>query len=409
MTRPLSDSVPLRDTSVWPGYDQINIIPRIYGQADVAPIRYTEAGTLYVLADHPVAGVDAVTLDGKPIDYQWRNGSDLTGHAVAFLELASAPDSTAALVATVRGLSSNPADILTDLDSRASAPDFLVHCSNQGLALGGSLSERMTIRAAMDFVLHQVGAVGSMGLPGFAVPFPPSADGPIHAAIPALGLADWSAECGLDALITRLSVAFDVDAQGKARQSLVLDAPDASRRHGERTGELTLPWVRDARQALATATAFLQWRARPLWTVQGSLGLRYRSLQPGGWISLAHPRLPHNGLYVLTDLDPGYGKGSVSFTAQAPAGGVPSVSLVRQSAAFAPIRTDYTIQSGGNVVTLTVTDPSGKKLPGARVWIDGKGPITADAAAQVRFRAVPGRHALRIQADGAEINTEITL
>ena len=409
MTRPLSDPVPLRDTSVWPGYDAITILPRIYGRADVTPIRYSESGTLYVLADHPIAGVDAVTLDGKPADYRWRNGADLTGHPVAFLELARAPDTSAQRVATVRGLSGNPADILADLDTRAVAPDFAIHCRNAGLMLGGVLQERITIRSALEFVLHQVGAVGSMGLPGFAVPFPPAENGPIQVDLQALDFADWAAECGLESLTTRLSVTFDVDAQGKAQQSLVLEAPDAIRRHGERTGELALPWVREARQALATATAFLQWRTRPLWTVQGSLGLKYRSLHPGGWITLTHPRLPQSGLYVLTDLDPGYGKGSVSFTAQAPAGPLSAVRLVRQSAAFAPIRTDYTIQPGANVVTLTVTDPGGKKLPGARVWIDGKGPITADSAAQVRFRAAPGRHTLRIQADGVEINTEITL
>lgn len=407
--RPLSDPIPLRDTSAWPGYDAITILPRIYGRAEVTPIRYSEAGTLSIVADHPIAGIDAVTLDGQPIDYRWRNGADLTGHAVAFLELASAPDSSAALVASVRGLSGNPADILADLDPRATAPDFAIYCRNQGLMLGGALQERMTVRAALDFVLNQVGAVGSMGLPGFALPFPPPDDGPIQADIQALDLTDGSAECGLESLITRLSVAFEADASGKARQSLVLEAPDATRRHGERSGELALPWVRDARQALATATAYLHWRARPLWTVQGALGLCYRTLQPGGWIRLSHPRLPQSGLYVLTDLDPGYGKGAVSFTAQRPAGAVPNVRLIRQSAAFAPIRTDYVIQPGGNVVTLTITDPSGEKLPGSRVWIDGKGPITADRAAQVRFRATPGRHALRIQAEGVEINTEITL
>lgn len=407
----LADPLPLRDTSAWPGYDAITILPRVYGRARVKPLRYDESGTLYVLADHALSGVDAVTVDDQPVSgFRWRNGADVTGHAVALLELASAPDTSANLVAEVRGLSGNPADIIADLYPRAQAPDFAVHCCNAGLELGGAITERMTVRAALDFVLNQVGAVWSAGLPGFAKPFPPSADDPIHAVLGPLDLSNWSAECGLERLITRLSVTFDEDgAEKKARQSLVLEAPESIRAHGLREGTLALPWVRTARQALATATTWLHWRARPVWTLQADIGVTHRGLPPGGWISLSHPRLPQSGEYVITDLDPGYGQGAVSITAQAPAGPVPAVTLTRQSAAFAPIRTDYIIQPGAQIVTLTVTDPQGKKLPGSRVWVDGKGPITADAAAQVRFRANPGRHVLRIQADGVEINTEISL
>lgn len=408
----LADPLPLRDTSVWPGYDAITIIPRVYGRARVKPLRYDESGTLYVLADHAVAGVDAVTVDDKPVSgYRWRNGADWDGHAVAFLELASAPDTAANLVAEVRGLSGNPADIIADLYPRAEVRDFAIRCRNSGLELGGTITERLTVRAAIDFVLNQVGAAWSVGMPGFARSFPPPSDDPIHATLGPLDLSSWSAECGLNSLVTRLSVAFDEDgAEKKARQSLVLDAPESIRVHGLREGTLALPWVRTARQALATATAGLQWHSRPVWTFQGETGVLYRHLQPGGWITLAHPRLPQSGEYVLTDLDPGYGNGTVTITAQAPAGPAPAITLTRQSAAFEPIRTDYVIQPGAQIVTLTVTEPGGKKkLPGARVWIDGKGPVTADGAAQVRFRASPGRHALRIQADGVEINTEITL
>lgn len=409
--RALADWLPLRDTSAWPGYDQITIIPRVYGRARVAPIRYNEPGTVFVVADHPIAGVDSVFLNGDPIDFRWRNGADMTGHAVAFLEIAKAPDSSAKLVAEVRGLSGNPADILADLYSRSDLQDFGVYCRNQHLLLSGVLDNKMTLRAALDFVLHQVGAVWSAGLPGFARPFPPPDDGPIWASLGPLALAGWSCECTLAGLISRLKVLFDWDAtESKARQSLVLEAPGAIREHGEREGELALPWVRDARQALATAMAYLQWRARPLWILQLTTGLQYRGIEPGGWISVAHPRLPLSGLYVVTDLDPGYGKGSVSITAQAPAGMPPPVVLVRQSMAFAPIRTDFAINVGADTVVLTITDEKGQKLPGAKVWIDGQGPQTADSEAKIRFAARPGRHVLRIEADGrAAITTEIAL
>ena len=336
MSAVLSDLVPLRDTSRWPGYDQIQIIPRVYGRARISPLRYNEAGTLFVLADHALAGVDAVTLDGISLPgWRWRNGTDLTGHGVAFLQLAAPPPSGAVLAAEVRGLDGNPAAIINDLYPRSDLQYFEVWCRNAGLELGGALAEPMTLRAALQFVVQQAGAAWSTGMAGFAVPFPPPTTGPLVATLGPLDLADWSASCELTTLVTRLTVPFDWDyAAGKARQSVILEAAAAMLTHGERPSELALPWVREARQAAAIATAWLQWRARPLWTVRGSIGVQYRPLQPGGWISLNHPRLPVSGEYVIMDVDPGYGRGSVVLTAQAPAGMTPDVTLLQLGEAF---------------------------------------------------------------------------
>jgi hypothetical protein len=411
MTRPLSDLVPLRDTSAWQGYDEIAIIPRVYGRARIKPLRYNEAGTLYVVADHVIASVDAVAIDGEAIAYRWRNGADTAGHAVAFLELAEAPDSSASIAAEVRGLSGNPADILQDIYPRADLQDFAVYCRNAALELGGALAERMTLRAAIDFVTRQVGAAWSAGLPGFAAPFPPDSDGPIWASLCRLDIVDWSAECALDAIVTRLTVPFDYDyAAGKARQSVVLEAPAALREHGARESEFALPWVRSARQAIATATSWLQWRARPLWKLRLSVGVDFRGIQPGGWIVVDHPRLPQVGAYAVTDIDPAYGRGSVTIVAETPAGLKPAVQTTLKSSAFDPITTEYSLDAGGDTVAVTITDETGQPLPGAKVWVDGQGPITADASAKVRFKATPGRHVLRIEADGrSAVNTEITL
>lgn len=411
MTRPLSDLVPLRDTAAWPGYDAIAIIPLVYGRARIKPLRYNESGTLYVVADHAIAGVDAVTIDGAAVDFRWRNGADTAGHAVAFIELAEAPDSNADLAAEIRGLPGNPADIIASLYPRADLQDFAIHCRNYGLELGGALAEKITLRAAIDFVLNQVGAVWSAGLPGFATPFPPDSDGPIWASFGKLDITDWSAECALNAIVTRVVVPFDWDyAAGKARQSVVLEAPAAVREHGTREAEFSLPWVHSARQAVATATVWLQWRARPLWVLRFLCGVQYRDVQPGGWIMVNSPRLPLVGAYVVTDIDPGYGRGGVTITTEAPAGLTPAIVTVQSSSAFDPISTEYSLEAGGDTVAVTITDEAGQPLPGAKVWIDGKGPITADASAKVRFKATPGRHVLRIEADGrSAVSTEITL
>lgn len=333
--RPLSDGVPLRDTSVWAGYASLAILPRIYGRARVAPIAYNATGTLYVLADHALMGVDAVTLDGASLPgWTWRNGADSTGHGVAFLQLAAAPKGV--LAAEVRGLSGNPADILHDLYPRDDLRELAVACANAGLELGGALCERMTLRGAVQFVVSQFGGAWSAGMPGFATFFPPPEDGPIGATFGRLEMADASAECQLADLITRLTVPFDWDyAAHKARQSLRLST-DGLARFGERPAELALPWVKTSREALAIATRTLQWRGRPLWTLTWSAGVQYRGLQPGGWIEIAADAgLPVSGLAVVTDVDPGYGSGSVRVTAQAPAGPVPRITAEQVGAAFA--------------------------------------------------------------------------
>lgn len=412
MTRPLSDPLPLRDTSAWPGYVTVEVIPWVFGRATVKPLRYNAAGTRFVLADHALADVYGVTVNGEDAGgWAWSNGADAPGHAVAFLDFATAPDSSDEIVADVQGLSGNPADIISTLYPPAAVQDFAIHCRNAGLELGGVLAEQQTIRAAIQSVCEQVGAVWSAGLSGFAMPFPPSADDPLYAELGALDLQDWTAECSLADVVTKLSVPFDYGyGTGKSRQSLTLTAPAALALHGERTATLALPWVKTARQALATATALLQWRARPLWMLKCSVGVQFRAIQPGGWITLTHPRLPKSGQYVVTDLDPGYGQGKVTITAQAPAGLTPAVQITQQSTAFDDITTVYTLSAGGDTVTLTITDADGKLLLGAQVWMDGKGPVTTDAAAQVRFAATPGRHVLHIEADGqSAIDTEITL
>lgn len=330
--RPLADPLDLRDTSVWPGYDQIAIIPRVYGRTRVSGLRYAAHGKTYVLADHALAGVDAV-YDGGVAIAGWRhdNGADLTGHAVAFLQLSAVPKG--AISADVRGLSGNPAAVLADLYPRAAAPDLAVRCLNAGIELGGALLERTTLRGALQFVVDQFGGAWSAGMAGFATFFPPPDDGPLQATFGRLDVADASAECQLDALITRLTVPFDWDyAANKARQSLALTT-DTSTRFGERPAQLALPWVKTAREALEIATRYLQWRGRPLWAMTWTAGVQYRELQPGGWITI-DIGLPIVGMAVVTDIDPGYGSGTVKISAQAPAGLAPRVTVVRAGAAF---------------------------------------------------------------------------
>ncbi len=407
----LSDPVPLLDTSAWPGYENIEILPRIYGAAWVRPIAADESGRSFVIAGHAAEVVESVTLDGKPTAFQWRNGLDPAGRPAAFVDLARRAPSGAKLAARVRGLSGDPAAIVGDLYPVPDLRDFAAWCRNEGLELSGALVEKTTVRAAVAEVLRQVGATWSAGLTGFARPFPPPADDPIHAEFGPRDIGrDWSAECGLDAVVSRLQVPFDFDAStGKFRQTLVLAAPGGIEAFGAREGEFSLPWVRTSRQAIAVATRHLKWRARPVWTLQFSTGPTFRGIQPGGLIIVRHPRLPAAGEFVVTDIDPGIGSGTAKVTAQTAAGLEPAVEVAGLGRAFERSESGLRVTYADGVATLVISDPDGAPIRDAVVTL-GDQKSKTDRSGTARLKIARGTYPVSVEADGfAPMTMEITL
>ena len=400
MIAPLSDPLPLRLTTVWPDYDTEAVIPWIFGRARVTPLRYDVSGRRFVLADHALAGVDSVTLDDAPIaGWSFSNGADSTGHACAFLDLAE-PPGTKKLAAEVRGLPGNPADILAALGVRDDLQEFRLSMNQAGLTPGGALTQAMTRRAGIQFVIDQVGGCWSAGMWGYAALFPPTASDPTWATFGPLDRGELRAECALTDLVTRLVIPFDGDAStGKNQQTVTLLSASAAD-SGERSFTLTLPWVKTARDAAAIGQRWLQWRARPLWTLTFSAGPEARAIPPGGWIVLTGADSPVQGRAVVLDIDPGIGSGTVQITAQAPAGAAPVITIVGTGQVLPALATTYQVQQGADTLTLTLTDADGALLPFAQVWLDGVGPQTADGSAQITLTATPGRHTLRVEADG---------
>ncbi len=329
----LIDPLPVRSTTVWPGYEADAIIPRVYGRARVPARRYAEHGKTWVVADHALEGVDAVYDEGEPIA-GWRhdNGADSTGHAVALIRLEKAPKG--AISADVRGLPGAPDRILTDLYPGPDLTDLRVWAAQEGLVLGGAFLQAQTLRTALAFVVSQWAGGWSAGMPGLAGPFPPDADAPSYAASGPLDRGGLQTECSLDALVTRLVVRFDWNYASDAAQQTLTIAADSDSRWGVREAALDLPWVKESRQALAIATRWLQWRARPLWTLKWNAGVDYRDLPPGVWIDLTGTDTPMTGRVVVMDLDPGYGRGEVQITAQAPVGLLPVVRLIQTATEF---------------------------------------------------------------------------
>lgn len=408
MIAPLSDPLPLRLTTVWPDYETEAVIPWIFGRARVTPLRYDVSGRRYVLADHALAGVDGVTLDDAPIaGWSFANGADSTGHACAFLEL-SEPPGTKKLAAAVRGLSGNPADILAALGVRDDLQEFRLSMNQAGLTLGGALTQAMTRRAAIQFVINQIGGCWSAGMPGYAALFPPAVTDPTWAAFGPLDRGEVSFECALAEVVTRLVIPFDEDASsGKNQQTVTLLAASAAD-YGERSFTLPLPWVKTARDAAAVGQRWLEWRARPLWTLTFSAGPEARTIPPGGWIGLTGADSPVQGRSVVMDIDPGIGSGVVNITAQAPAGAAPVITVAGTGQVLPALVTAYQLQQGADTLTLTLTDADGGVLPFAQVWLDGVGPQTADGSATITLSATPGRHTLRVEASGqSPFTTEI--
>lgn len=408
MIAPLSDPLPLRATTVWPDYETEAVIPWVFGRARVTPLRYDVSGRRYVLADHALAGVDGVTLDDLQIaGWGFNNGADSTGHACAFLELAE-PPGTKKLAATVRGLSGNPADILAALGVRDDLQEFRLAMNQAGLTLGGALTQTMTRRAAIQFVIDQIGGCWSAGMPGYAALFPPSAADPTWATFGALDRGDVSFECALGDVVTRLVIPFDFDdSAGKNQQTVTLLAASASD-YGERSFTLILPWVKTAREAAAVGQRWLEWRARPLWMLTFSAGPDARTIPPGGWIVLSGADSPIQGRAVVMDIDPGIGSGVVKIAAQAPAGAMPVITIAGTGQVLPALVTAYQLQQGVDTLTLTLTDAAGSLLPFAQVWIDDVGPQTADGSATLTLSAPPGRHTLRVEAPGKNpFTTEI--
>ncbi len=321
---PLSDPLPLRTSAVW-GDAGRAILPWVFGRTTVAGVRYQPR--VYLLADHALAGVDAVSVAGKPVaGWQWRNGSDNTGHAAAWLELAEDPG-TNPVAAQVRGLSGDPADILAALGVSVDLQELRTLLRQTGIVLGGALTSALTRRAAMQFVVEQFGGGWSAGMPGFATLFPPPDTDPTWASFGPLDRSGLTAECALSDVVTRLTIPYAWNyASNVAGQTLTLSATSAAT-YGVRTGERALPWVQTARDAAIIGQRWLEWNARPLWTLKFQAGPEAREIPPGGWIELTGSDSPVHGRAVVLDIDPGLGSGVVQITAQAPAGTVPAVGV----------------------------------------------------------------------------------
>ena len=410
---PFSAAVPLRTTAVWGGYAQARVIPHRYGATAGELLRYDVTGLTWVWADHASAGIDRVTVGGRPASaWSWRNGTDSTGSPVTFVTFNDTVSDSDAPMAEGRGkrhamtgeLLENPADVLADLLTglagralgAARLEVFRAECLARGLLIGGSLDSAAPLREVLRAVCDSVGAIFVPECPRLARLWPGGEPGPARYTVPATVAPE--AQASLSDLVTDITLRFDV-AGGQPRQTLRMVAPDAVVRYGTRAVTVDVPWISSARVAFDVAQRRLQQYARPQWHL--SLADLRAELVPGDDIAVAWPLPASPAVTVpVLSVERSMDTARTSVDVLLPVGDTPAVQLREQAALFAPIPIAISATTVGSdrIITLRAQE-DGTPLAGAAVTIDGTLTRTSDAAGRVVFPAAvltPGQHRLDI-------------
>ena len=423
MAAPLlySDNLPLRRVEELPQYRAEaagRALPWVFGRATVSPVPLDIAGAEWLVADHPIAAIDRVTVKGSPTQgYQLLQRLDETGHPIAVLRLAQAAGADPVTVSVVGRRHPNtgavldtPAAIVRELlrlCGHAEPRDAWagLDASYGHTALGLVIAEEMPLRQAVAAVVEPLGA---MWRPGWAARRGP---GVPAATLDAAVVENITARAEKSALFTTARVTYAYDwAAGAARASMNLTATQAVAQWGELPLQIDLPAVRTARDALAIGSARLADAARTRWVFEADADARVGDLREGMTVQLAHPHAPA-GLAVLTSVSLDREQGRYNLTGELFASGAPRIELVRRGAALTPTPTDTApITYRDGVATFTVLDEFGQPMAGAAVTLDGLLTANTDARGQVQFRTPRGPHTLTVRMPGyADFTLEVVV
>lgn len=423
MAAPLlySDALPLRRASDLPRYRADaagRYLPWVFGRATLAPVPLDLTGTEWLVADHPIAGVDRVTVAGKATaGWQLVQRLDDTGRPVAVLRLAQ-PTTADAVAVSVAGrrhpetgaLLATPAAIVRELlrlcghvEPRDAWAGLDEHYGQT--ALGIVFGDAQPLRQAIAAVVEPLHAIWRPGWAARRAPGLPVAT---------LGrdvVESITAKAEAQAIATTARVTYAHDwAANAARGSMLLAAPAAVDRWGSLPLDLSLPAVRQARDALAIATLALADAARARWTVTAEVRQSVGDLREGQTVRLAHPHAPQ-ALAVLTSVALNRESSTYSLTAEAFATAAPRVELQRRGTAMDVAAADApSVSYRDGVATFTVLDEQGLPMAGAFVTLDGLYTANTDASGRVQFRTSRGAHTLTVRMPGyADFTMEVVV
>lgn len=414
-TRRYTDKVPLRTTADLGGYTELKPLPVVYGSVTIQPLRYDGSGHLWLLADHPISGVDRVELQGREIsDWILQQAADDSGSPVAVLETKEQIAEPSDLRATVRGkmhpdtgeTMTRPDLVLWDFlanvcEMPVTAADLdQLRSDASDLAIGGVIDDNSaTIQTVVDQITSNAGLAWSPAHPGIAKKWPatPVAPNDPRQSLTVKNAPTLYARASLSSLATVVEVAYGYEpASGDHRRTVRLVASERVGRHGRIEAKIKAGWLHDHAAAIAYGTRWLEYYSRPIWTVTAS---RYRGdFSPGETVSIDHPFSPPT-VATITAMD--RTETADRLTLEAPDGAIPTIAIeslssgVAVDAMAAPL---YEIQD--DTAQILITSPEGVPLPGARVTINDSVIKTADAAGWIIIPADPGEHSLLIQSPG---------
>lgn len=407
----LTDALPLRRVTDLPRYRADaagQYLPWVFGRATLTPVPLDLTGQEWLVADHPVVGIERVTVAGKATSgWALQHRLDDTGHAISVVRLAQ-PTVTDPVTVTVAGrrhpttgaLLAKPGEIVREL-MRLCGHSIAVG-EWQGLdehygqvTLGLVLGTPQTLRASLASVIEPLHAVWS---PGWAAPRQP---GTPVLTLDLSNTQNVTAHTDNTTLATVASVTYGYDwSAGAARGALRLAAPDALARWGELVLAVELPGVRLARDALSIASAHLADSARAAWSVQADVDNRVGALRAGQTVALAHPHAPA-GLALVTTVAHDRQTAKMQITAVLYVESAPRVEMQRRTTAIdAAVAADPTVTYRDGVATFTVMDDLGEPLAGASVTLDDLYTANTDATGKVQFKTERGKHTLTVSTPG---------
>lgn len=406
----LTAPLPLRTTAGWEEYTETLALPVVYGRVTLSPMRYDASGHLWLIADHPIGGVDRVGIAGvESAAWALQNGTDHNGEPVAVLETQAQIENAVDLAVTVRGalhpqtgaLLDRPDLVLWDLLNRVAGytldysdlDDLRAWAQTQGIAIGGILdSTELSIQGAVDSFCRGCGLAWSSEATGFAFPWPGALESNYIHSIADADDPNLVAICDGRDIFTIVEVAYSYDwAAADHTATVTLRSPSAIERYGEIRQRIEAPWLRNARDAIAYGTRWLQWHARPVWEISARVGLSDATI--GESIEIDHRYSPVS-VAVLTGRN--IGETSEHLILQGPAGAVPAITQVGTTGRVdANLKTQPEALVSTGTIEARFTRPDGKPLAAARVMLDGAFGATTNVSGEVLFIGVSsGQHTL---------------
>lgn len=417
----LSSELPLRSSTVLSEFRAVAPLPWVYGRVVLKPVPLDSDGRKWLLADHPIDGVDWVEVDGsRTMGWALINGLDDTGTPVAILHLTT-PSKIEPKV-QVRGarhytagyLLKHPADIAVDVLRRCGRPltdDSFQALKDEDPHLEVSLAvyDRVTVRGLLELLFEPQGGGWKIYLD--------TATAHTEASSQIVGdLTQYTADAVEAAADVRemtqtVEVRYATDHfSGGERAGLVVTLQPPSDHLPTAPLVVSAGCIRRARDALNLGYRVLSQVSSPAWTVTFACADAALYAEPGDSLLVNHPHLPPGTVYI-TGVERRLGESYSVYTGKLrqPEGHtmvLKSRSSAIDAAATEPVQVIYR----DGQATFTVTDEAGNPLSGAAVTLDGNTTRNTDRNGRVTFTAARGLHTLAIYRSGyAPLEQEIQL